>query len=148
MTDWTTPQAPASITHQGGASGARAGFAPRLGASLVDGIIVAVVTQGLAALIGNTAVTIVLYLLGAVYYVVLEGGPSGQTLGKKAAGIRVTGLADGAPIGYGRAAIRYLGRIVSSIPVFLGYFWMLWDGEKQTWHDKFARCVVVPAPPS
>ena len=26
----------------------------------------------------------------------------------------------------------------------LGYFWMLWDREKQTWHDKFANDVVVP----
>ena len=27
---------------------------------------------------------------------------------------------------------------------YLGYFWMLWDGEKQTWHDKLATTVVVP----
>ncbi|HZQ16865.1 MAG TPA: hypothetical protein VFA82_08850 [Gaiellaceae bacterium] len=29
-------------------------------------------------------------------------------------------------------------------PIFPGYFWMLWDGEKQTFHDKFAGSVVVP----
>ena len=29
------------------------------------------------------------------------------------------------------------------IPLFLGYFWMLWDREKQTWHDKMAGSVVV-----
>jgi uncharacterized RDD family membrane protein YckC len=46
--------------------------------------------------------------------------------------------------GYGRALLRYIGRIVSTIPCLLGYFWMLWDGEKQTWHDKFAGSVVVP----
>ena len=32
----------------------------------------------------------------------------------------------------------------SGIPCFLGYFWMLWDSEKQTWHDKMAITVVVP----
>jgi uncharacterized RDD family membrane protein YckC len=26
----------------------------------------------------------------------------------------------------------------------LGYFWMLWDNGKQTWHDKMARSFVVP----
>ena len=26
----------------------------------------------------------------------------------------------------------------------LGYLWMLWDKEKQTWQDKFAGSVVVP----
>jgi uncharacterized RDD family membrane protein YckC len=27
----------------------------------------------------------------------------------------------------------------------LGYSWMLWDSEKQTWHDKAANSVVVPS---
>ena len=36
------------------------------------------------------------------------------------------------------------GRILSTIPLLLGYFWMLWDSEKQTWHDKLAGSVVVP----
>jgi uncharacterized RDD family membrane protein YckC len=28
--------------------------------------------------------------------------------------------------------------------LYLGYFWMLWDREAQTWHDKLASTVVVP----
>jgi len=28
--------------------------------------------------------------------------------------------------------------------IFLGFFWMLWDKEKQCWHDKLASDVVVP----
>ena len=50
----------------------------------------------------------------------------------------------GGSIGYGRAFIRWIGRYVSAIACLLGYFWMLWDKEKQTWHDKFANDVVVP----
>ena len=53
-------------------------------------------------------------------------------------------LATGGPIGNSRAFIRYIGRFVSTIVFLLGYFWMLWDPEKQTWHDKFAGSVVVP----
>ncbi len=50
----------------------------------------------------------------------------------------------GGPIGYGRAAVRYVARILSAIVIFLGYLWMLWDPQKQTWHDKLSGSVVVP----
>jgi uncharacterized RDD family membrane protein YckC len=50
----------------------------------------------------------------------------------------------GGPIGYGRGLLRYVGKITSSIPCLLGFLWMLWDREKQTWHDKIATTVVVP----
>ena len=83
-------------------------------------------------------------LLGLAYYAYLEGSPSGQTVGKRAMGIRVIDINGGGPIGPGRALIRYIGRYVSAFPCGLGIFWMLWDAEKQTWHDKFASSVVVP----
>ena len=83
-------------------------------------------------------------MVGIGYFVYLEGGPTGQTLGKKALGIRVISLDSGGPIGYGRAFIRYIGRIVSALLVYIGYLWMLWDSERQCWHDKFAGDVVVP----
>ena len=53
-------------------------------------------------------------------------------------------LDGGGPIGYTRGFLRYIGRILSTIPFLLGYFWMLWDPQKQTWHDKIANSVVVP----
>jgi uncharacterized RDD family membrane protein YckC len=84
------------------------------------------------------------FAITLAYYVYLHGSPSGQTVGKKVMGIRVVGFADGAPIGHGRAALRYIGTILSAIPLGLGYFWMLWDDQKQTWHDKIATTVVVP----
>ena len=28
--------------------------------------------------------------------------------------------------------------------ILLGYLWMLWDSEKQCWHDKAANDVVIP----
>jgi uncharacterized RDD family membrane protein YckC len=27
----------------------------------------------------------------------------------------------------------------------LGYFWMLWDDNDQTWHDKIVKSIVVKA---
>jgi uncharacterized RDD family membrane protein YckC len=128
-----------------GPSGPRAGFWTRFGASFLDGIIVSIPYLLVSVATGNVALGYVVYLLvGIAYFTYFEGSESGQTIGKKALGIRVIDLAGGGPIGSTRAFIRYIGRIVSSIPLLLGYFWMLWDGEKQTWHDKMAGAVVVP----
>jgi uncharacterized RDD family membrane protein YckC len=124
-------------------TGPRASFGLRLVAALIDGVIVGVVggiiglgDQGRASGIGT--------LLGLAYYIYLEGSPSGQTIGKRIMGIRVVDFQTGGQIGYGKAAIRYFGRILSAIPCGLGYLWMLWDPQKQTWHDKLAATVVVP----
>jgi uncharacterized RDD family membrane protein YckC len=86
-------------------------------------------------------ITIVAYI---AYYVILQGGPSGQTVGKRALHIRVVDFNTGGPIGYGRAFVRYLVESILSGIFFLGYLWMLWDREKQTWQDKASSSVVVP----
>ncbi len=127
----------------GGPSGSRSGFWRRFVASLLDGIILGVAYGLFRAFMSDNAASALNLVLGIAYYTYLEGS-SGQTLGKRALGIRVVDLGGGGSIGYGRAFIRYIGRIVSAIPLLLGYFWMLWDKEKQTWHDKFAKSVVVP----
>ena len=127
----------------GGPSGPRSGFWRRFVALLVDGLILGVVTGILRAMLDDDVANGLGTLLGLAYYTYFEGS-SGQTPGKKALGIRVIDFSGGGPIGYGRALIRYLGRIVSGIVFLLGYFWMIWDKEKQTWHDKFANSVVVP----
>lgn len=94
------------------------------------------------AFVEENAASLLNFLVGIAYYTYFEG--SSGKLGKRALGVRVVDIAGGGPIGYGRAFIRYIGRIVSAIPLFLGYLWMIWDAEKQTWHDKFAQSVVVP----
>ena len=139
-----SPQVPPADWRPDGPSGPRASFGRRLVASLVDGILLGVAYGILLVIFDENAALGISLIAGIVYYTLLEGGASGQTLGKKALGIRVVDFNTGGAIGYGRAAIRYLGRIVSQIPCFLGYLWMLWDKEKQTWHDKFATSVVVP----
>jgi uncharacterized RDD family membrane protein YckC len=125
-------------------SGPRASFLQRLGAALIDGILVGIVAAVLEAVLSRSIGYLVALALGIVYYGWLEGSASGQTIGKRALGIRVYDFTAGGAIGTSRGILRYFARILSSIPCLLGYFWMLWDGEKQTWHDKIASCVVVP----
>lgn len=135
----------------GGPSGPRAGFWKRFGAAVIDGILVGIVASVLSAILGagdegrfSATYQGLSLLLTVAYLTYFEGGPTGQTLGKKALGIRVIDFGAGGPIGYGRAVVRSLSRYVSGFVLGLGYFWMLWDKEKQTWHDKFSNSVVVP----
>ena len=125
-------------------SGPRAGFWRRFAAALLDGIIVGIIYVILAAVLGRSAAYGLAILVSLAYFTYFEGSENGQTLGKRALGIRVIDFGGGGSIGYGRAFIRWIGRIVSELPILLGYLWMLWDKERQPWHDKFANAVVVP----
>lgn len=66
----------------------------------------------------------------------------GQTPGKILLGLRVTRL-DGQRISVGRAFLRVLGYWVSAIVLFLGFIWILFDAQRQGWHDKIAGTYVV-----
>jgi uncharacterized RDD family membrane protein YckC len=125
-------------------SGPRASFGVRLLAAIIDGILLGIVGLVIRVIFGAALGAALQLLLGLAYSVYLEGSPSGQTVGKRAMNIRVIDFNTGGPIGSSRALIRYLGKLVSGFVCLLGYLWMLWDPEKQTWHDKFAQSVVVP----
>ena len=139
MSDYVTPPSSAS-----GPTGPRASFFRRLGAALIDGIMLTIVSLVLRAATGQDVGSGLTLLIGISYLGFFEGSASGQSIGKKLLGIRVIDYRTGGPIGYGRAVLRYFARILSAIPCLLGYFWMLWDKERQTWHDKLISDVVVP----
>ena len=141
----TDPQQPPVSAYGGsGPSGPRASFGRRLVASLLDGILVSIVYWIGFAIGGRGLASVVGIIVSLAYFSYFEGSPSGQTIGKKALGIRVIDFATGGALGFGRGFVRWISRILSTIPCFLGYLWMLWDKEKQTWHDKIATSVVVP----
>ena len=58
-------------------------------------------------------------------------------------GVKVVDIRTGNVIGVPRAIGRFFGQYISTWPSFLGYLWMLWDKDKQTWHDKMVNSVVV-----
>jgi len=143
MTDQSFAPPSAGVSPTSTSTDARAGFWIRFAASLIDTILLSIVTVPLQLGLKGAGYGLAL-LVGIAYYTYCEGGERGQTIGKSACGIRVRSLDGGGPIGYTRGFLRYIGRILSTIPLLLGYFWMLWDPQKQTWHDKIANSVVVP----
>jgi uncharacterized RDD family membrane protein YckC len=118
-----------------------AGFGIRFVAWLIDAIIVGIITGILNALhLGALGA-----LVGLAYFTYFIGSEMGASVGMMALGLRVIPDGGGATesIGYMRAFIRWIMSIVSAIPIFLGYLWIIWDPKKQAWHDKVANSVVV-----
>ena len=69
---------------------------------------------------------------------------SGLTPGKWVLGIRVVKVNTGLPAGFWRMALRQMiGQTIAAIPCYLGLIWALFDANKQGWHDKIAKTLVV-----
>lgn len=70
----------------------------------------------------------------------------GATPGKQMMGLRVIDIQTGGNLRFDMAVLRYLGYIVSALPLGLGFLWSELDPQKQTWHDKMALSLVVYMP--
>ena len=95
---------------------------------------------------------VVWVVVGFTYFTVLNGGRRGQTVGKMVWDIKVRDAATGGPLGYPKAAIRYLAPTLLFLIPILGFvLWVadglspLWDKRRQALHDKLAGSVVVTA---
>lgn len=124
-----------------------AGLGTRFVASIIDGIIIAlVVTLLLLVLLraGTSFVQFAGLAIPVVYHWYFWTSRDGQTPGKSAVGIRVV-KADGAQLSDADAFIRAIGYHVSAILCGLGYIWAIFDGNNQTWYDKMAGTYVVSA---
>jgi uncharacterized RDD family membrane protein YckC len=75
-------------------------------------------------------------------YDVLLNGRFGATIGKMAIGARIV-LWDGSPIGYRRAALRWLAARVSDLFCFAGYVPIAVRADKRALHDLLAGTRVI-----
>jgi uncharacterized RDD family membrane protein YckC len=82
------------------------------------------------------------------YFSFLDGGATGQTMGKMAVGIAVRDIDTAGPIGAGRALLRrflFFAAYFGLILFIINALSPLWDRRRQAWHDKIVRsCVVSP----
>jgi uncharacterized RDD family membrane protein YckC len=135
-----------------------AGFGERLGADIVDGLIGTVLSFAVwllvdRAMLGSTtgwmnddrpptvadAALLAWFLWNLTYLV----GKTGHSWGRKLVGIKVVD-GEGGPIGFWRALGRNLFAAIVSAPLlYLGFLWVLWDPDRQAWHDKVFRTYVV-----
>ena len=134
--------APAAAPPAGGdlSSFPRATFLHRLGALLLDFLLVGAIT--LPFFHGHLGRFLVLLL---VYRVALWGW-KGTSVGGIICRLRLVRV-DGNPAGFTDALVRGLASILSAVAAGLGWLWTLWDPERQAWHDKIAGTLLVRVPP-
>ena len=110
----------------------RAGFWLRTCATILDALlfVFVVIVAGPKAL-----------LLWLVYHVAMWAW-KGTTVGGIVLGVKLV-RADGRPVDVGVALVRGAASIFSALALGLGFFWVGWNREKQSWHDKIAGTVMV-----
>lgn len=161
----SVPGSAGSVPSPMAMGGEYAGFWLRLAAYLIDGVMLNIVTSITYLIFGvsdylevnrapdgsfesfsfNGAEFTVAMLLGfgiSATYSIVCTSRWGQTVGKKAVGIKVVD-ARGHLLSPRAAAIRWIGYLVSIIILFIGYLMVAWDPRKQGLHDKMAGSFVV-----
>lgn len=133
---WTPPPVPPS-PQVPFTSMPRAGFWVRLGAAVLDAILVGFVGN----LLGLEDYFPMLY---AGYCVVLWK-LRGTTVGGVVCNLKVVRL-DDRPLDWSMALVRALGGFLSLVAAGLGFIWIAFDPDRQAWHDKIAGTVVVRTP--
>ena len=127
-----------------------AGFWIRFAAYFIDTVILLAVQMGLAFLFiadvsamfaPNLTVQLLSLVIGVVYFCGMESSSRQATLGKMGVGIKV-GNANGEQISFVNALGRYLGKILSTLTLFIGFMMAGWDAKKQALHDKIASTYV------
>jgi len=119
-----------------------ADFGTRLVAWLVDAIIIGVPTFILLMIL-PLPLAYLLAFVGGIAYQVYFWTTTGQTVGKKLMGLKVVSAETGELLDTGGAAIRYIGYVISGIPLYLGFLWVIWDPKHEAWHDKIAKTKVI-----
>lgn len=130
------------------------GFWPRVGATVIDTVIVLAITLPIlfaiygeyylysTKIVEGPADFIISWVLPAVA-VICFWITKRATPGKMAVGASVVDERTGNTMSTGQAILRYLAYFVSILPLFLGLVWVAFDPKKQGWHDKIAGTVVI-----
>jgi uncharacterized RDD family membrane protein YckC len=132
-------------------------WAQRALATLVDwGLMLAmyVAIAIVAAIIGNVsgalgALVAFVGYLGVFAFLIWQliiQGQTGQTIGKRAIGIKLVNEGTRQPIGAGMSVVRQIAHFIDGLICYIGYLFPLWDAKKQTLADKILSTVVVTVP--
>ena len=167
MTGYASPPPPGAGGPRPTLSGPQvlAGWWARVGAQLIDGVIVgigaAILVVAISApfsigffandtvgilsiLLGLLIATVCVSIVALLYAPALMARTNGQTLGRKVTGIRVV-RASGRPIDFGFAMVRevlvksllfgVLSSITFGLASLIDVLWPLWDEEHRALHD-------------
>ncbi|MBT4521182.1 MAG: RDD family protein [Halieaceae bacterium] len=131
-----------------------AGFWVRVGAALIDTVLLLVIVSPVMSLIygqeywvgearAHGLWDIVLNYFFPAIAVILFWIYKSATPGKMVLKLKIVDATTGDKPSTGQLIGRYLGYYVSMLPFFLGIIWVGIDKRKQGWHDKLAGTIVV-----
>ena len=131
-----------------------AGFWVRVGATLIDTILLGVITypilltvygweyfesQGLVHGPLDFLLSWVFPTIAIISFWILKSA----TPGKMAFGARIVDARSGGRPSNAQFIGRYFAYFISALPLGLGLIWVAFDARKQGWHDKLTNTVVV-----
>lgn len=125
-----------------------AGFWARLAAYIVDCAILwfllIAISAGASFVDGSYIILgqLIWFVISLLYWPVMESSASQATLGKRIIGIEVTDL-NGKRMSFLHALLRNLAKIISSIPLCIGYLLAAFTPRKQALHDMLTKSMVV-----
>lgn len=119
----------------------RVGFWHRIAASLLDAVLVGVMCGFLSNMWHGFEIFPFWYAL----YCVVMWATKGTTIGGIICSLKVVRV-DDRPIEWSVAIVRGLGGFLSLFVAGLGFIWVAFDDEKQSWHDKIAGTTIVRVP--
>lgn len=133
-----------------------AGFWARTGASIIDSVLVMLVTIPLlisiygwayldatqTSFFAGPADVLISWVLPTVAIIAFWALKQ-ATPGKMAISAKIVHARTGQPASTGQLIGRYFAYFVAMLPLFLGIVWVAFDKRKQGWHDKLAGTVVV-----
>lgn len=134
-------------------NGQYAGFWARVAASSLDMSIIVLIALalGMAGTVGGEIVAlaagVINFFVALLYGPVLESSARQATFGKQMLGLQVTDV-EGNRTSFLRALGRNLAKIISYIPLCIGFLMVAFTAKKQGLHDMVAGCVVVRTGPS
>ena len=131
-----------------------AGFWMRVWATIIDSVLIAVITTTILLAIYGTQyfesekliegpmdflISWVLPAIAIITFWVYRAA----TPGKMAISSKIVDAQTGGQPSTGRFVGRYFAYFISALPLLLGYIWVAFDKKKQGWHDKLSGTVVV-----
>lgn len=133
-----------------------AGFWIRVGAAIIDTLLLMVITfpllvaiygwdyfdSDITGFIAGPADVLISWVMPAVA-VILFWVYRQATPGKMLLSLRIQDANTGGKLSWGQSVGRYLAYFVATVPLALGLIWVAFDKKKQGWHDKLARTIVV-----
>ena len=129
------------------------GFWIRLVAYIIDAILLSIVVGVLASLLGfnmmetdweryDPTINLLSFVIGWLYFALMESSERGATVGKMALGLRVV-TSNGQRLSFMNATGRYFAKILSAIILGIGFLMIAFTDKKRGLHDMIASTLVI-----